>query len=303
MYPTLERIGYYRLSGYWYPFHQVRLTPNHPPGYEVLESFRPGTDFGKVFDLYVFDKRLRLLFLDAIERIEIGLRVDIALRLGARDPWAHRMPQHLHGNFTKRPDPRTGRIRHQDWLQRLDDLTAQSREDFVRHFTAKYSSPLPIWMVIELWDFGLLSHFLTGLQVADQTVIASKYGLPRRELLTTWVRSISHIRNICAHHSRLWNRSPTDQPKPPMAWEIPLLDHLAADHYGQTRLYAPAAVMQYLLRTINPTTSWGDRLRQHLATFPAYPRFQSHRRASPPTGISCRSGADGIQNIIIRLPV
>jgi abortive infection bacteriophage resistance protein len=48
--------------------------------------------------------------------------------------------------------------------------------------------------------------------------------------LTTWVRSISHIRNICAHHSRLWNRSPTDQPKPPMAGEIPLLDYLAADH-------------------------------------------------------------------------
>jgi abortive infection bacteriophage resistance protein len=281
MYPTLERIGYYRLSGYWYPFHQVRLTPNHPPGYEVLESFRPGTDFGKVFDLYVFDKRLRLLFLDAIERIEIGLRVDIALRLGARDPWAHRMPQHLHGNFTKRPDPRTGRIRHQDWLQRLDDLTAQSREDFVRHFTAKYSSPLPIWMVIELWDFGLLSHFLTGLQVADQTVIASKYGLPRRELLTTWVRSISHIRNICAHHSRLWNRSPTDQPKPPMAGEIPLLDHLAADHYGQTRLYAPAAVIQYLLRTINPTTSWGDRLRQHLATFPAVPTISVAQTGFP----------------------
>jgi abortive infection bacteriophage resistance protein len=268
---SLERIGYYRLSGYWYPFRQIRLTPHQPPGYVALDNFRPGTAFAKIIDLYVFDKRLRLLFLDAIERIEIGLRVDMALLLGARDPWAHRMPQHLHGNFAKRPDPKTGRIRHQDWLQRLDDLTTQSREDFVRHFTAKYSSPLPIWMAIELWDFGLLSHFLSGLQVADQTVIAAKYGLPRRELLTSWVRSISHIRNICAHHSRLWNRSPTDQPKPSIAGEIPLLDHLATDHYGQTRLYAPAAAMQFLLRTINPSTSWGTRLKAHLATFPTAP--------------------------------
>jgi abortive infection bacteriophage resistance protein len=90
-----------------------------------------------------------------------------------------------------------------------------------------------------------------------------------------------HIRNICAHHSCLRNRSPTYQPKPPMAGEIPLLDHLAADHYGQTRLYAPAAVMQYLLRTINPTTSWGDRLRQHLATFPAVPTISVAQTGFP----------------------
>ena len=66
---ALERIGYYRLSGYWYPFRTMRLVPGGTPPYEVLDAFKPGTEFRHVVDLYVFDKRLRLLFLDAIERI------------------------------------------------------------------------------------------------------------------------------------------------------------------------------------------------------------------------------------------
>lgn len=121
----LERIGYYRLSGYWYPFRQSRPAKDATGNLkiEILDDFRPGTEFRHAVELYVFDKRLRLLFLDALERVEIGLRVDVALLLGARNPWAHRSPAELHGNFSVRPDPATGHTLHQDWLARLDGLT------------------------------------------------------------------------------------------------------------------------------------------------------------------------------------
>lgn len=109
------------------------------------------------------------------------------------------------------------------------------------------------------------------MKVSDQTAISAKYGLARRELLTSWARSMNHVRNICAHHSRLWNRPLADQPKPPRIGEIALLDHLAPDTFGQSRLYGAAAVLQVLLRTINPSTTWGNRLKQHFATFPAAP--------------------------------
>lgn len=224
----LERIGYYRLSGYWYPLRQSQTVAGlcGKPGRQVLDAFRPGVEFGHAVDLYVFDKKLRLLFLDAIERIEVGVRVSVALLLGARDPLAHRNPAQLHGNFAKKVNNRTHRTFHQDWLQRLDESCKRSREDFVEHFRRKYSSQLPIWMAIELWDFGLLSTFLSGMQFADRQAIAERYGVPREELLTSWMRSINHVRNICAHHCRLWNRSPSDQAKPPKAGEIQLLDHL-----------------------------------------------------------------------------
>lgn len=269
----LERIGYYRLSGYWHPLRQSRTVaaPGGKAATQILDTFRPGATFAQAIDLYVFDKRLRLLFLDATERIEVALRVDVALLLGARDPWAHRNPALLHGNFARRVNPGTGRTSHQDWLARLDQAASRSKEEFVRHFTSRYSGPLPIWIAVELWDFGMLSTFLAGMAASDRAAVAAKYGVQRPELLAGWMRGINHVRNICAHHGRLWNRSPADQPKPPRAGEIALLDHLARDAFAQTRLYGVAAPMQYLLRFINPMTSWPDRLRRHLDGFPTAP--------------------------------
>ena len=159
----LGRIGYYRLSGYWYPFRRSHISSNpltgerliHPgtgkPQIIVEDNFRPGTTFQQVMDLYVFDKRLRLLLLDAIERVEIALRVDIALLIGTRDPWAHRDSKQLRGRFVKQVNPQTGKTGFQDWLERLDDNFTRSREEFVKHFKMKYAGEhLPVWIAIEL---------------------------------------------------------------------------------------------------------------------------------------------------------
>ncbi len=237
----------------------------------VEDDFRQGTAFQNVMDLYVFDKRLRLLFLDALERIEVALKVDIALLLGARDPWAHRDPNQLHGRFSKVIDSKTGQNEYQKWLGRLDSTFSRSKDEYVKHFKRKYWGEYPpIWIAIELWDFGMLSVFLGDMKIADQTTLAAKYGLARPELLTSWVRNLNHIRNICAHHSRLWNRSPADQISPPRTSESSLLDHLSTDPFALTRLYASAVAVQYLLRTINPTSSWGKPVEITLQDFPGW---------------------------------
>jgi abortive infection bacteriophage resistance protein len=205
--------------------------------------------------------------LDAIERVEVAFRVDIALLLGAKDAWAHRDPSYLHGNFS-RINPQTGQTGHREWLDRIDASFARSKDEFVKHFKRKYLGNPPIWIAIELWDFGTLSVMLNAMQRADQIHLAGKYGLPRPELLTSWARNINNIRNICAHHSRLWNRSPADQAAPPKIGEIPILDHAANDLNARSRIYLTLAVLQFFLLTINPTTSWRDRLKAHLSMFP-----------------------------------
>lgn len=272
----LRRIGYYRLSAYWYPFRRSTVTQDAQGRAQasVHDDFKPDTDFPSVLALYVFDKKLRLLLLDALERIEIALRTDVALLLGHKDPWAHRDPSRLHGNFAKKAHWRTGTTAHAEWLARLDKIAGRSMDEFAQHFRRKYpASPLPIWMAVELLEFGMLSRFIEGMTVADQDTLARKYGLPRRELLTSWVRTLTFVRNVCAHHGRLWNRSLIDQPKPPMKGEIPDLDHLASDRFAQERLYAAVAIVRFMLRIINPTSGWADRLRTHLGTFPASPHL------------------------------
>ncbi|MFZ1427406.1 MAG: Abi family protein [Geminicoccaceae bacterium] len=252
----LRRIGYYRLSAYWYPFRKsTRTTAGQGKSQTTVhDDFKATTDFSTVLALYVFDKKLRLLMLDALERIEIALRTDVALLLGRKNPWAHRDKASLHGNFAKKPHRRTGITGHAEWLARLDSVANRSKDEFAQHFRQKYAgSDLPIWMAVELLEFGMLSRFIEGMTVVDQDALAQKYGL-RRELLTSWVRTLNFVRNVCAHHGRLWNRSLIDQPKPPRAGEILDLNHLAADRVAQERLYAAVAIVRFMraLLTLRP---------------------------------------------------
>lgn len=280
----LERIGYYRLSGYWYPFRQSE-THTDATGKKtnvVLDTFRAGTEFITVIDLYVFDKKLRMLMLDGIERLEVALRVQIALLLGQRDPWAHRLPVHLHGNFS-RLNPATRTTQHQDWLDRTDEAFNKSREEFAKHFRSRYpGESLPIWIASEVWDYGALSVLFGGLKKADQSLIGMKYGISAFSVMETWVRAINVTRNICAHHSRLWNKPSVVQPKWPTDGVAPTLAHLARDTHAQTRLYATAAIIRFMLNSVNPTTTWPIRLKELARTFPTSPNL-SLRAAGFPT--------------------
>lgn len=264
----LKHYGYYRLSGYWHCLRKFDLASG-----SHLDEFSPGAKLEYAIELLNFDCQLRAAFLSAVEQIEIALRVQVAILLGAKDPWAHRLPNTLYHRFTSQIDPKTGTIPYDDWIAKLNKDEARSKEQFAIHFREKYVGHPLIWVSIELWDFGMLSRLIGGLTVADQKALGQEYGLSRRELLPSWVRSINHIRNVAAHHSRLWNRSPADQPVPPKAGEFAELDHLASDSFALVRLYGVAAPMQYLLRQIDPivASKWAAKLKALMPQFPTIP--------------------------------
>lgn len=312
----LSRIGYYRLSAYWYPNRKSELYTDRADGRQktrVLDDFRDGTKFSDALDFYVFDKKLRLLVLDALERVEIGVRTDIAVLLGTHDPWVHRDPSRLHGNFTRpnvppariaqiqgligqNPRPSSNEIaksvgvsaktvnsvirnpqraaqsKLDEWLYRLDDKFAKSKEDFAKHFKSKYpNDEPPIWVAVELWDFGTLSHFFSGMKIPDKDAIAARYGLGAGNILEGWLRNLNDVRNFCAHHSRLWNRNMPFIPAWPMAGQVADLDHVVGQQHSLSRFYASAVILRHLLATINPTTTWAQRLKEHVATLPDNP--------------------------------
>jgi len=261
----LETIGYYRLSGYWFNF---RKRDKNDPSI-VLEEFVPETKFTDAVNLYVFDRKLRLLFMDAIERVEVALRVRAASVMGGRSPLVHLDGKYLNNWFTAKG--KQGESHHSRWTQKLDRAIDRSKEHFVSNYKNKYDSPLPIWIAIELWDFGLTSFFISGLKAKDQTKIANHFDIPRNVLLTSWVRSINYARNVCAHHARLWNSVPADQPKLIKAGEIAELEHLLTNKNAQIRIYAQAALIQYFMKRINPTSTWGERMKELLNEFPETP--------------------------------
>lgn len=255
----LERLGYYRLSGYWYPLRAIDTVASSAQGKAVrLDSFMPGSRFEDVVRLYVFDKKLRLLALDALERIEMAVRVDLAYLLGQRDPRAHEKPACLHGNFTKKmivSGSDAGKTQHQVWLSKYHSMLYRARkEPFVAHHQQQYGA-LPIWAAIEVWDFGLLSKLFAGMQHADQQTIATLYGVRTGQAFAQWLRSLNFIRNVSAHHSRLWNINVLERADVPPAWPV-ALDNARPFYYF--------ALMQHLLSVICPNSSWGRRFKNLL---------------------------------------
>ena len=276
----LERIGYYRLSGYWYDF-RVRGEPFCPLDAEtgrkpkkvrierpVLDEFKPGTRFHDAVDLYVFDKKLRLLALDALERIEVALRVDLSHRLGEKDPFAYLKPELFHDNFARKLDTKNGLTRHHEWLTKHAALVMRSRETFMVHNREKYGLPLAIWVACEVWDFGCMSTLFSGLQSEDQDAIAQTYRVADGRVFASWLRSLNYLRNVCAHHSRLWNRNVVEEPKLPPLGALPALDAFVNDSALRTRPFLLLCICQHLMQVINPSSGWGSRLKQHLQAFP-----------------------------------
>ena len=263
----LERLGYYRLSGYW---HSLRtIDPAASPGQSGavrLDSFVPGSRFEDVARLYVFDKRLRLLALDALERIEMAIRVDVAHVLGERDPRAHEIPSCLHGNFSKKriaTGSDKGKTKHEVWLAKHKALLDRAdKQGFVQHNTHEYGT-LPIWVAAEIWDFGLLSRLFAGMKHEDQQTIASGYQAADGPMLAKWLHSLNFIRNVAAHHSRLWNINVVVRSNVPPDWSPALND---------ARPFFYFCLMQQLLRVICPNSTWGRRLTDLLQSdFPSFP--------------------------------
>ena len=267
----LEHIGYYRLSGYWYPFRSLELTRGsggERVGHVKTDLFEPGTQFTDAVNLYHFDKQLRLILMDALESIEIALRVDIAYRLGARDPLAHLNPAALHPSFAARFSRTTGKTAFEAWQQKYSALLKRSKEDFVKHYRTRHGGDLPVWVAIEVWDFGTVSQLLAMMKVQDQQTIAQKYSMTDWRVFQSWLRSLNYLRNLVAHHSRLWNRNIVDQPRLPALNTINWCDTFIGKSSLIAKPFLLLAIVLHMMKRVAPQSMWHQYLKQHLERFP-----------------------------------
>lgn len=259
----LANISYYRLSAYTRPFYVPR---------EQAHSFLPSTAFDQVLALYIFDRELRLLLLDAIERIEVALRAQMTNTL-AEHHGAH--------GYT---DPRIFDDRYDHaWLMDKLKKAAESRdvETFLEHYRKKYGlapKQPPVWMTMELLTFKEVSRMFGALRHKEDTQRISKhFGWPDT-VLRSWFRSLSDLRNLCAHHARVWNREfgsfPLIPRKAPKGWaQIP--QGVTADQSDpqsriepQRRFYMQLVVIETLMRAVCPESQWSQRALHLLADHP-----------------------------------
>jgi abortive infection bacteriophage resistance protein len=252
----LANISYYRLSAYNRPLYVPNVADHR---------FIPNTSFDDILTLYVFDRELRLLLLDAIERLEISLRTQLVNTLAD-----HHGP---HGYL----DPTIFDTRYNHaWLMDTLDKKASSRdsEAFMQHYRTKYStSPKqpPIWMAVELLTFKEVSTLFSQLRHQQDTQRIEIHFGWKFQVLKSWFRSLSDLRNLCAHHARVWNREFGSRPeipkKAPLGWPTPPTTIVTKTHHHpnknitpQRRLYMHFLVIESLMRTVCPESQWSERM-------------------------------------------
>jgi len=200
----LSTIGYYRLKAYSYPFKEVKN------GLRINE-FKPNTNWKHIINLYHFDRKLRLLVMEAIEWIEVILRTQVmhffSERYGA---FGYSDKDNFHKNF-----------KHKEWIEHIEREGCRSKNLAIEHFEKNYNDKHPpLWMLIEVMSFGSLSKFYSGLKIEDQQEIAQYFKTPHAKL-KQWLHVFVYVRNICAHHSRLWNTTLRISPKKLNDFNVP----------------------------------------------------------------------------------
>ncbi|MFE4468617.1 Abi family protein [Leifsonia sp. NPDC056824] len=271
----LGAIGYYRLTGYLYPFRESEeyVDAGGRTRIRVLSDYRHGTTLAHGEATLDFDRRLRILVLEAVERIEIAVRMRIGYVLGRRAAFAHEDPTYFVEPFSAEiiDDGRPSPSKHVQWLQRVNARRASSDELFVAHFRDKYDDRMPVWALTELLELGQLSVLYRGVNQIDAEEIAVAFGVPTKTLMSSWLASLNYVRNAAAHHARLFNRKLQYAPARPKRGQIPVLDHLrdSEDAKNVFGVYNALAVVAFLLPSIDPETDWPARLVALLRDFPA----------------------------------
>lgn len=256
----LTTISYYRLSAYWYPFRV------HNKDHALTHAFKPNTRFEDVVLLYDTDRKLRSLVLDAIEYIEIAVRTRFTYHIGQQyGAFGHTHERHFHPQFN-----------HRVWLNKLDDEVRRAKDDFILHYRAKYAGfpTLPIWMLTEVMSLGALSFGYNGLinnqkqGVEDKKAIAQQFNLHHKKL-GDWLHTLTYVRNICAHHSRLWNRNLAIRPDKTKeaVWRAPLTPR-------NDRLFYILLMLRHLLREIGAGKEWAMQINQLLEPLAQTPQWR-----------------------------
>ena len=250
---VLRRVGLYRFKGYLLP-------------YKSPEGYAAGITFEEIEALMEFDEALRLHVLQAMPLVEVGIRQAINQymleRYGVR--WYAR------SELFAAP---TDYFDHTGFLAKALSEFHGMPDLFVGHYRAKYdqTEPPPAWMIAETMTLGSWSKLFEAL--ADRqhrNDIAETLGL-NGKTLTSWLHALTVVRNVCAHHSRLYDRtfSTIAIADNRRTRRLLLQNSFVESDPDALRLAPRLYALHRLTRALDPRTRWTDHLKTRLAPTPA----------------------------------
>lgn len=241
----LENISLFRLKSYLMPLRRLDS-----------RKFKDGASFEDAYSLYKFDAALRKMVCSELEKIEVSIRTRLSLVMGdeAGIYWFENPANFRNVN------------RHATLLASLRSELQRSDDDAIVGFMRNYSNSFPSsWMTFEISSFGTLSMMYRCLNAGHaRRKVARFYGVSDT-VMESWLHSIVYVRNICAHHSRLWNRRLSINALVPRRTYLPFIK-IPDD---TKRVYYILSILLYFLQSVNPQNTFVSRFKSLLAEYPA----------------------------------
>ena len=245
----MGEVSYFRFAAYLRPMEADKQT----------HQFKPNYTFENAIALYEFDGTLRQVLFAAIQRIEVALRTKIIQHFSMSHGAFWFMQMDLHEN----------EHRFLENLNTLDREVQRSKEEFIKEHFRNYDKPEfpPAWKTLELASLGTLSKLYYNF--ADNKVkkrVARDFNIPQHEILESWMRSLSALRNYCAHHARLWNRYLNAAPQMNVNLRGPWISNSPID---ANKLYAILCCIAYWLDALGHGNGFKADLLQLIDNYPS----------------------------------
>ncbi|MDI9456235.1 MAG: Abi family protein [Spirochaetota bacterium] len=243
----LKHVSYYHLEAYFYSYYK-NPKENH--------KFDDGVEFSNIWRDYTFDRRFRELLGRALERIEISVKTQFVYHLSQNYGPFPIKKEH----FKNMPSPKWDNL--MKYLSRVDQ---ENREVFTKHLRKKYCLEiLPIWALAELVSFGNISLMIS--YISDKKIrkaFQATYGIDY-DIFIKWIDHLRVVRNVCAHHLRLWNRRFETIPTIPNSiedpykslWVWPIQHRIVNNPFNERRIYNTVVMIDYFLSKISPKNTW-----------------------------------------------
>ena len=230
----LFRENYFFLSGYRHLFME-----NSKIGF-----FNPGTTFEELYAMFVFDRKLRNIMFKNILIVENNIKSIISYQLSKK--YGYKEKDYLNPkNFTQD----TLKVRQvYDILNKMKrQIRVNGRQHAATmHYLSNYGY-IPMWILVKVLSFGIVSELYCILKEEDRTAIASSYNVDI-ETLGIYLSILSNFRNLCAHEDILYDHR-TQRQIPDCKYHSMLDITMVNDDYiyGKNDLFAVVIIMKTML--------------------------------------------------------
>ncbi len=244
----LWNIGYFRFSAYLRPLYEEPKTSH---------VFKDDATFEKALNMYRFDRKLRLMLFNEIEKIEVAIRSALVniVSHGTGDVFWMTNAKYFHD-----------RQLFNGSLGIINAEIGRTKEEFIAHFQDTYADTYPpSWMIAEILPLGVLCNIYKNINITSlRKKVAGHFGLPMN-VFDSWIQGLALLRNLCCHHARVWNKEMVVTPSLPSSPQFPWIDAARTDI---KRVYLRICMIKYWLFTVSPRNTFTDKIKKLIADYP-----------------------------------